>query len=261
MSSSDEGPDAARCTCPGHRDRKPSLSLKWTGDKVLLRCHAGCASQDLLRAVGLRMADLFSPAVRAPQRRRTVATYRYRDPTGLAIAEKVRFDPKGFAWRAISPSSAGSRWGLRGVGLLPLYRLPELLGVRQVIVVEGEKAVDRLRALGVVATCPPAGASSWPDCHTAALAEAGVAEVVVLPDADRPGIRHAERVAASVCSHTGVTRMSAKVVTLPNLPPSGDVVDWLDSGREVSELRRLVQETPVWFPGRTRESGPSAREG
>ena len=43
------------------------------------------------------------------------------------------------------------------------YRLPELLAAdpRPVYVPEGEKDVDRLRGLGVTATCNPQGAGKW----------------------------------------------------------------------------------------------------
>jgi 5S rRNA maturation endonuclease (ribonuclease M5) len=242
--------DKARSTCPGHRDKRPSLSLQWTGDRVLVRCHAGCNTRELLRAVGLTMADLFAAAPAPTPPPKIVATYRYTDEAGRPIAEKVRFCPKAFAWRAFSEATEKPRWGLDGVPTpLTLYRLHELQGASQVVVVEGEKAVDRLRAIGITATCPHAGASSWPERFTAALAQAGALDIVVLPDADRAGIKHAERIAASVCAHSGVALMNTKIVNLPNLPPQGDVVDWLDGGGDASELQRLVQEAPAWFPG------------
>lgn len=46
--------------CPAHPDRRPSLSLGQTdAGVVLLHCFAGCASDDVLRALGLEFADLF----------------------------------------------------------------------------------------------------------------------------------------------------------------------------------------------------------
>ncbi|MHB1038678.1 MAG: YfjI family protein [Pirellulales bacterium] len=46
--------------CPGHDDRRPSLSIT-TGDdgRVLLCCHGGCPTEAILRAIGLVAADLF----------------------------------------------------------------------------------------------------------------------------------------------------------------------------------------------------------
>lgn len=46
--------------CPAHDDRMPSLSLADVGTKILIRCHAGCETGDILAAIGLRWADLFA---------------------------------------------------------------------------------------------------------------------------------------------------------------------------------------------------------
>jgi len=53
--------------CPAHDDGQASLSLG-TGDddRVLVKCHAGCDTADVLDAVGLRIADLFPPADGSP---------------------------------------------------------------------------------------------------------------------------------------------------------------------------------------------------
>ena len=50
---------------------------------------------------------------------------------------------------------------MEGVERLP-YRLPELLASpASVWIVEGEKDVETLRAIGQVATCNPGGAGKW----------------------------------------------------------------------------------------------------
>src|SRR5262249_11543941 len=74
--------------------------------------------------------------------------------------------------------------------------------------------------------------------------------VVILPDNDAPGRRHAEQVARSL---TPIAK-SVKVVTLPELPDRGDVVDWYEErqhqGRSdaeiVLELRQLVDTASLW---------------
>ena len=46
--------------CPAHDDRKNSLSVTQERDgKILLHCHAGCQTEDILSAMGLTMKDLF----------------------------------------------------------------------------------------------------------------------------------------------------------------------------------------------------------
>lgn len=46
--------------CPAHDDPHPSLSISEGDDRrILLHCWAGCATQDVLAAIGLRFTDLF----------------------------------------------------------------------------------------------------------------------------------------------------------------------------------------------------------
>jgi len=46
--------------CPAHEDRSPSLSIRELDDgRVLLKCFAGCDTEDVLSAVGLEFSDLF----------------------------------------------------------------------------------------------------------------------------------------------------------------------------------------------------------
>lgn len=46
--------------CPAHADSNPSLWLTLRGDKLVLKCRAGCPTPSVVEALGLRMADLFS---------------------------------------------------------------------------------------------------------------------------------------------------------------------------------------------------------
>ena len=46
--------------CPAHDDKRPSLAVRERDDGALLvRCHAGCATEDVLDALGLEFADLY----------------------------------------------------------------------------------------------------------------------------------------------------------------------------------------------------------
>jgi hypothetical protein len=52
--------DRFTARCPAHRDKSPSLSVARGHDnRVLMHCHAGCATDDVLAAIGWRLADLF----------------------------------------------------------------------------------------------------------------------------------------------------------------------------------------------------------
>jgi hypothetical protein len=68
-------------TCPSHQDRCPSLSVKAGDDgRVLVHCFGGCATLEVVGALGLAMRDLFdAPAPknwRPPPRRRVARCHR-----------------------------------------------------------------------------------------------------------------------------------------------------------------------------------------
>ncbi len=179
----------------------------------------------------------------APTARREVAAYPYTDENGELLFEVVRYEPKDFRQRR--PDGRGGHvQNIKGVRLVP-YRLPDLIEAlaqdRTVFLVEGEKDVDRLWALGVPATCNPAGAGKWRDEFSPMF---DGADVVILPDNDDAGREHAEKVARSLVGHASRVR----VVELPNLPRKGDVSDWLRAGGTVEALHELVDQSPVWRP-------------
>ncbi|WP_293875880.1 AAA family ATPase [Sphingomonas sp. UBA978] len=115
-----------------------------------------------------------------------------------------------------------ARGCMQGVAPLP-YRLPELLAsdpAAIVFVCEGEKDADRLARDGLVATTNSGGAGKF----VAGLAPhfAG-RRVVVLADNDPAGEAHALDVEQKL---TGLASEVA-ILRLPDLPPKGDVSDWL----------------------------------
>jgi len=56
--------------CPAHDDKHPSLSIRLTDDDVvLLHCHAGCDTSEVLAALGMEMSDLFPARPDQPFRR------------------------------------------------------------------------------------------------------------------------------------------------------------------------------------------------
>jgi putative DNA primase/helicase len=115
-----------------------------------------------------------------------------------------------------------------------LYRLPELVkaGIATLVfVVEGEKDVDNLHRLGLVATCNPMGAGKWRQHFNQYLAGRNV---VILPDNDKAGRGHAALVARSL---QGIAA-SVKIVQVP--APSKDISEWLASGHTADELLALI---------------------
>ena len=229
--------------CPAHQDDRASLGLKDTDDGgVAYKCMAGCDSKavgDALRAHGLLPSIDADPTKR--KRRRTIAqAYDYRDETGFELFQVVRFDPKDFRQRRPDPNvSSGWLWELGDVRRV-LYRLPELLHAdraERVYIVEGERDVDRLWTIGLVATTNPQGAGKWARTDRAALTGR---HVVILHDNDEPGRRHALEVAQDLTGKAA----SVRILELQGLPPKGDVSDWLDAGGTAEELQRLARDAP-----------------
>jgi putative DNA primase/helicase len=221
--------DGWTAKCPAHPDERNSLSVDNGGDgRVLIHCHAGCSYEAVCAALGMTRS--------AP--RRVVASYDYRDEQGTLLYQSLRYEPKGFCQRR--PEGAGWSYKLNGVRRVP-YRLPELLAAdsrKTVFVVEGEKDADRLAALGCIATTNAGGAGKWRTEFNGFLAGRSI---VIVPDNDEPGLKHARQVAQSL---TGIAS-SVRILELPNLPPKGDVSDWLDAGGTAEALQTLAGAAPL----------------
>ncbi|MDA1054622.1 MAG: AAA family ATPase [Planctomycetota bacterium] len=237
--------------CPSHEDSTPSLTIA-LGDKggIVLQCKAGtCKTADVLAAVGMTFADVGptrqtcngKPSNGKP---RIVATYDYRDERGELLYQVVRSEPKTFRLRRPDASKPGCWLYSLGDVRRVLYRLPELLAAdpaEVVYIVEGEKDADRLRSWGLVATCNAGGAGKWRTDYCDALQSRSV---VLLPDNDEPGRKHADAVARML---DGVAA-SVRIVELPELPKKGDVSDWLDAGGTIEQLAEFVEAAPEWTP-------------
>jgi hypothetical protein len=174
---------------------------------------------------------------KAKRKSQIVASYYdYTDENGHLLYQVVRMEPKDFRQRR-PKVGGGWNWSVKGVRLVP-YRLPQLLAAPadvMVVIVEGEKDVDRLAKLGIVATCNAMGAGKWRGQYSEHFRDR---KVVILPDNDQPGRDHAEQVARALHGNA----KSIKVVALPGLPEKGDVSDWLDAGGW-----RVVDNPPVRF--------------
>jgi 5S rRNA maturation endonuclease (ribonuclease M5) len=245
------------CRCPAHEDKRASLSIKDGPDgKLLVHCHAGCAQDDVINS--LKIAGLWSTAKAAPVRQAPavqinlgqgkgsiVETYDYVDEHGELLYQAVRYEPKDFRQRR--PDGDGWSWSIKGVRRV-LYRLPDVMAAvadgQTIYICEGEKDVETARALGLAATCNAMGADNGSgNKWLAEFADVLVnADVVVVPDNDEAGTRHAEWVIQTL---TGKARSIGVVV-----PKAGkDLTDWVNSGAtrgdiEASAMDALEVETP-----------------
>lgn len=134
--------------------------------------------------------------------------------------------------------------GLKGVKPT-IYHLPEVLQAVEnnetVFIVEGEKDVETLRAWGLAGTTNPMGAGKWKDSYNAYLKDANV---VIIPDNDEIGLKHAEGIAARLLE---IAR-TVKLVKLPVTKEHEDVTNWMERYNGTKEqLLKLVEETPSYI--------------
>lgn len=243
--------------CPAHDDKHPSLSITLKPDgTILMNCLTGCSQEQVISKLPIEKADLF-PKKEAKPDYKFEKAYDYLDESRKLLFQSVRrrlANPhecpgeklKDFQQRR--PSGQG-RWiySLGDVRRI-LYRVPELIARRSatVFICEGEKDVDRLIELGLLATTNPMGAGKWDDVYNVFLQGR---EVVILPDNDTAGRDHAQRVAQSLYGQAS----SIRVIELPNLPERGDVSDWLDAGGNEETLCLMVEAAAEWTPSKFEE--------
>ncbi|MGD9996967.1 MAG: toprim domain-containing protein [Ilumatobacteraceae bacterium] len=202
---------------------------------MLVHCHAGCATPDVVKAAGLTMLDLAPPRPTSSSSD-LVASYPYVDEHGTLLYEVLRFVGKQFRQRpANGRTGAGAMDGVRRV----LYRLPAVLSAVErnvtVFIVEGEKDADRLTREGYCATTAAQGAGKWHTVADHARQVLAGADVVIVADRDEPGRRHAEQVAKSLDG-------AAASVVIVEAAEGKDASDHLDAGHTVEQLVRVDHE-------------------
>ncbi len=282
--------------CPVHGDEHPSMSVKAEGGKILVHCHVGCTASDVVAAMGLELKDLFEDARQAgnsvpataasdcvhPKKKsgshgKWVCDYVYHDAEGNLLYKASRYvgadGKKSFVIKHRDETAPGGwAYGLKDAGLARvIYHLPDVIAAgksgRTVVIAEGEKDVDNLRALGFVATCNVGGAGKWAYNLPADWGRwfDGVPRVLIIADNDpatktfrkydrhtkkyideeRPflvGQRHAWTV-SNLLRAAGY-KGEIKLMTLPTAEESHpkDFTDWLDALKAVGVTDQAQQK-------------------
>src|SRR5438445_1329180 len=165
-------PDAAgwwRASCPGPKHEhgnvtKPALTFRDGDDGKLgpVKCHVGCTRSQIFTAIesSSKEGNVKEKTVKAATKPLgpIVREYIYKDKAGKPVFRRTRHDPKEFRpWRL----TASGEWAMGLAGAtMPVYRLDQLQGKGNVLVVEGEKDADRGNALGIPTTTT-GGTGSW----------------------------------------------------------------------------------------------------
>ncbi len=232
--------------CPAHDDKKASLTASCNGEKILFKCQAGCINDEILQIIDMEWNQFFvhSDNSNTPKKKE-VARYCYEDQDGNHLYDVVKFKPKAFR-----PQRPDGKWSLKGVERVP-YRLPELLqGVKDsklILLLEGEKDVDRAMAMGFVATTFFGGTGKWRDEYSEYF---GGADVVLIPDNDTPGLKGMAEIAKKL--HGTASRI--RMLELPGLGPrkekhGKDFSDWAElEGNAKNTLEKIISDLPEWLP-------------
>jgi len=205
---------------------------------MLTFCYAGCSQNDVVAA--LKARELWPEGASAEQD--IMATYDYKDKSGRFVYQTVRYVPKDFRQRR-PKTGGGWLWNLDDTPRV-VYRLPDLLMTQAkdtdhklpYFIVEGEKDVDRLYALGQTATCNVGGAGKWRRDYAQHFKGC---VVVIIVDNDDAGMIHGKQVASTL---QGI----AKRVLWLELggEEHDDLSDWLDAGHTADELLDLARHAP-----------------
>ena len=222
--------------CPAHEDSTPSLSIGvGQDDRVLIHCHAGCHTTDILATLDLTTTDLFNGTSANGATKIEDARYPYVDELGNHLFDVIRYwTPDGKTFRQ---QAADGTWSTRGIRKVP-YRLPELLASiadgDTVFIVEGEKDVHALDRAECTATTNPGGAGKWSPDYNQHFTDA---DVVIVADRDIPGRTHAQYVAAQLTPLVA----SLRVVEAAT---GKDAADHLAAGHTVEQFRLIDPAKP-----------------
>ena len=247
--------------CPVHDDAHASASVNV--DKRVWNCHAcgaGGTLSDLARDLGVDPPEYSGNG----QGKREVARYDYCDAAGKVLYQVVRFEPgkngKTKDFRQFNPATG--EWRTKGLPRVP-YRLPEFLeGIkagRNVFVVEGEKDVDTVNGLDLVATCNQEGVGGRRLWGALAQFFPPDAKILLVPDADQPG-QDLMQEAGRALLQSGC---QVKIVDLgyPISDDHGkDITDWITAGHSRDDLVELAKAAPVFTAEDDSSSSSSGEE-
>ncbi len=245
----------AYCTCPSHKDDKPSLHISMGEKKIILDCKAGCDYRKILADVGLKPEQLYYDyhnRLESTQRvskkqywleRYSQNRYDYHNiNSGMYTHTKFRILDKEGKKQFPQGHYKDGVWidGLQGIDTSQsvfcngqFKQLQQAIQSRELICyTEGEKDCLTLWKYGYVAFT----------CGAVKTFKQGIipylkdTNVLVFGDADIPGRNDADRVAGLIN-----TVGKARVIIPPDVPEKGDITDYM-SNHTREDLQKLIAE-------------------
>jgi putative DNA primase/helicase len=264
--------------CPAHEDRTASLSIGIGDDgRILVYCHASCTTEAVMSAINMEMKDLMP---RRQSRRSNGRGYKPRvfaTPQGLVryyldgLAKKhggqaklaatwkydtfhvLRFDlptPAGEKQRKefrpvhqVPLGTSGSVGWQGGYpsGLRPLYRRHELEAAHPDLITihGGEKAADAAHGLGLTATTNAGGEKAIDKTDWAPVLR--FTRIAIVVDNDTAGEKFGQTMTSKVIAMK--PDADVRIIRLPDLPPKGDIVEWIAAGGTLERFIELTETT------------------
>lgn len=222
------GDKSYQCTCNSHKDDKASLTITEENNKILMYCHAGCDTKDILKAAGLTEKDLFNNPINTKPK--IVKEYYYTDENNKPLYKVVRYEPKSF----VQAKYDNGNWIFKMTGVrYVLYNLHNVIESKEVYFVEGEKDADNLNKIGLVATTTAGGASGFKKRAKEYCEFLKEKTVFIIPDNDKPGQQYAEDIQKALFNIAKEVKILKLADAIPDLKEKSDISDVLQQfGKE-----------------------------
>lgn len=245
----------SQCICPAHKDNQASLTITEGNVSALLCCHAGCKTEDVLQAVGLKMSDLFyqekrtdsswKAYIESREKKRIEAVYNYVYINGGYAFVKVRMQGKKMIYGMLANERFTYGLGGRTRKELCAVYVPDGVQAinkaisegKPIFIPEGEKDADTLAKQGYTAFSY-GGVNDWA-ADMAQLCKGAV--VYVLADNDEPGRRVANTIKSDL---QGIAKSAKVIVPVPDIPKA-DISDYFAAGHSKEEFESLLQQETV----------------
>lgn len=231
------GSNSYQVKCSSHKDDKASLTITEEDGKILMYCHAGCSTLDILNSVGLKESDLFNNQVQ--EKPKVIKEYFYQDENGNTLYKVMRFEPKNF----IQAKYDNGKWIYKMAGVrYVLYNLPNVSKSEEIYFVEGEKDADNLNSIGLTATTSAGGASGFNKRAKEYAEMLKDKSVYIIPDNDKPGYSYADNIQSAlkgIAKEVKILKLADEIKDLKEKQDISDVLMKYGKDKTIEILEKL----------------------
>lgn len=246
--------DKVQCKCPCHDDKKASMTITNNNGKILIHCHAGCSTDDILSSVGLTYSDLhlddidisdkWKNYVESRAKKHIEAVYNYSScKDGSYAFTKVRLKGKSIIYGILNNDRF--TYGLNSKSKKDFFAVygnlkkikDAISNGESIFIPEGEKDVDTLTNKGYAAFTY-GGVNDWQSGFSQLV---NGAVVYILADNDEPGRTVAKNILNDI---KGVTKNAKIIIPMPDIPKA-DVTDYFEAGHSTEEFEQLISNSSL----------------